>query len=218
MELFFGKTHNRSERAKQVEVLVPALNNKKIRYELLKRFGIDKLESDEARIFHFVWVLRDMYTFEREELKNETDWDSFINRWREILCLGEWALNKKLWIAEMGKNKVQGILHPCQKTYGWTEKNLKEKLIPQNQIQKLVEKRKVINTECDCFIQTTKRLIVIECKDSTSIKKEQKDRQKELILSLEKLFRRKLGVIYLELTNKRGTGDWTWEEINNYRK
>jgi hypothetical protein len=57
-----------------------------------------------------------------------------------------------------------------------------------------------MNTECDCFIQTPERLVVIECKDQTSFNDEQRTRQKELLACIERLLPRPERLLYVELS------------------
>ena len=211
---YFTRAENRSERAKQADILVPALDNKEIRYELLKRHGIEKGESDKAQVLHFVWVLRDQFYADRELNKDENVWDSLIKKWVRILKLDSWAQDRKYWTAEIGKKNRLGIVHPCQKSIGWTKVNPRLKGMNDKKIDALIQKRKMMNTETDCFIQTSKRLIIIECKDKTYPKEEQRVRQRQLIQSLKVLLPREHEPIYIELTNnKRKPKDWTWTKI-----
>lgn len=163
---------------------------------------------------HFAWVLRDAFSAERDSI-NEDNWEIFINKWVKVLNLEEWAKDLKWWTAKIGKKKTLGIVHPCQKTIGWTETNLKNKTKDIVKINTLIQKRMVMNTECDCFIQTPKRLMIIECKDKTNPKKEQQERHKELIEAFKILLPRENKTIYIELTNEE-TGEWNWIKINEF--
>lgn len=71
-----------------------------------------------------------------------------------------------------------------------------------------------MNTECDCFIQTSKRLIIIECKDKTDLKKEQRERHTDLLIAFEKLLPRENKPVYIELTNNQN--QWNWDTIKDY--
>jgi hypothetical protein len=64
IECQYFEEENRSERALQARILVPALNDPEIRYHLISRINlpensseITRAESDSAIIWHFVWVL-----------------------------------------------------------------------------------------------------------------------------------------------------------------
>ncbi len=85
----------------------------------------------------------------------------------------------------------------------------------------LIELRKVMNTEGDCFIQTPKRLIVIECKDKTDFKSEQINRQKALAQCLMRLFPRPEPLIYVEISSSqagtRPNHHWTWKMAEEYQ-
>lgn len=69
----FTFKENRSERALQAHLLVPALAHVAARHDLLSRLPtspnspIDLEESKAASVMHFVWVLRDMFSSEREQ-------------------------------------------------------------------------------------------------------------------------------------------------------
>ena len=216
MEYFTFK-QNRSERAKQAEILVPALRDKKIRFKLLSKFDLDKTESDNAQVFHFVWILRDAFYSERKEIMKTGDWNLFIARWVKILNLENWAHDQKWWADHIGKDKKYNIVHPCHRKIGWTEINLSKKTNNLECKQSLIQKRKIMNTECDCFIQTSNRLVIIECKDKTGFLKEQQERHDSLIKALSILLPRKKDPIYLEISNelRKDSKGWTWNEIEN---
>lgn len=95
------------------------------------------------------------------------------------------------------------------------QKDIRYKLLAPYRICR----RKLMNTECDCFIQTPKRLIIIECKDKMNLGSEQRNRHTKLIRSLRILLPRSEEPLYIELSNKKRKGtDWTWEDIEKLKK
>lgn len=142
-----------------------------------------------------------------------------IYRWVEILNLPpEWATNPIIWKSEIGRKRQLGVVHPCQKKLGWTESNLRSKGLSKDQIELLIETRKIINTECDCLIQTPNRIIIVECKDKTNPKSEQRKRHEKLKNALKRLLKRDNEPVYIELTNDKSNDGWNWEDINNLAK
>jgi hypothetical protein len=87
----------------------------------------------------------------------------------------------------------------------------------EDRIDELIAARQVMDTECDCLIQTPSRLIVIECKDKTGFHKEQRDRQKQLFECLKRLLPRDRDLLYIELSPKPSENPdtiiWTWAQI-----
>jgi len=81
----------------------------------------------------------------------------------------------------------------------------------------LITARKLMNTECDCLIQTDNRLIVVECKDKTTFLQEQHDRQHGLFESMELLLRRPKPLVYVEISSEpagtRPNQWWSWAEL-----
>lgn len=227
----FGK--NRSERALQVELLVPVLFNKTTRWEVLSKIVDDmsREESDAACVMHFVWVLRDSFYYAREKAKKDKSWKKLITEWVKILDLPEWALDVDWWRHPDGEYKGDKnyVVHPCANRNGWTEKSIEKRVrelpiypVPSNYMTVLIRARQVMNTECDCFIQTPERLIVIECKDKTSFRTEQIKRQKELLPCLKRLFDLKKEVEYVEVSREdrsAKTENWLpWDMISEFVK
>lgn len=220
---FFSFQQNRSERAKQVQLLVPALANPKTRQILLQRHKIDKPESDQAEVFHFVWILRDHFTYERDLKVKEspTGWPEFFQKWTGILALPPGVANEHpWWMDHQGKDQQPRIIHPCSQKLGWTDTGLEGK--GDTKVHPLLQDaRKVMNTECDCFIQTPQRLIVIECKDKTGFTSEQLRRQKLLRQALHRLFDRPTAPLALFIANRvpdEKYPGWSWSEIQNVLK
>jgi hypothetical protein len=92
--------------------------------------------------------------------------------------------------------------------------------LSQDQIDVLCEARRVLNTECDCIIQTSQRIIVVECKDKTEFDAEQTQRQRSrLIPALRRLLRRPEPAVYLELSAKQAGSDtnnpWSWSLLTD---
>jgi len=235
-EYFTFGDANRSERAKQVDLLVPALGWAEVRERLLRLVptgdepGIDAEESAQARVWHFVWVLRDSFTADRDACSRK-DWDRLRQRWCAILALPEWADEPGWWRHPEGSYRKSGepepdpgfMVHPCHRTIGWTEKGLKARAekfdltIDKTISDTLIRARQVMNTECDCFIQTPKRLIVVECKDKSAFESQQAKRQIELCACLQRLLPRPLELQYIELagneTSHRVRQVWNWEDL-----
>lgn len=212
---YFTAIENRSERSKQTDLLAPVLRNPDTRFSLLKNYVQNRSESDDAIIFHYVWVLRDQFYSDRNDCKDgRISEKELIDRWVEILNLNpEWASKHNVWKSKIGKSKKLGIVHPCQKSIGWTKPHLKSKNFNNDEIEQLENARMVMNTECDCFIQTPARLIIVECKDKTDPKKEQRSRHSKLINAIQRLLKRDNDPIYIELTNEKSNNGWTWHEI-----
>jgi len=228
----FDFNMNRSERALQVACLVPALSDKRLRWDLLSSIKVQEGnpitadESDQAKVMHFVFVLRDSFTGERDCTNMPKKWNVLRKRWCEILDLPEWGEEAVWWRHPNGEYKgdTDYMVHPCSRQIGWRDDAVKRRAktfnvpIPsKDDIHTLVTARKVMNTECDCFIQTPKRLIVVECKDKTSFKKEQGARQKMLYQCLERLYVRPEPLIYVALSDKypRTCPNhwWSWDML-----
>ena len=232
---------NKSERAKQVKLLVPALKNPKIREQLFSNIILENhISSNEiikSSVMHFVWVLRDTFTYERDKIyKNTNEQDriinakNFIDRWGKILNLSMNELNINLWKNPKGEYKgiKDFIVNPCQKI-GWIEKTIRERIInfklsfgdqEEYLINELIKNRRIMNTECDCLLQTPNNLIIIECKDNTNFNSEQKKRQSDLIECLQRLFNKK--VLYIEVCNEgqhtKNANYITWDYIKKLLK
>jgi len=221
---------NRSERAIQTRYLVPVLANPATRYELLAslqplEIPIHNEESDQADTLHFVWVLRDSFTTERDAAATLILKTQLITRWCGILELPHWATDIGWWRHPSGSyhRDREYIVHPCSRQIGWTEPAINQRLRDQpalarspDAIATLIRARRTMNTECDCIIQTPIRIIVVECKDKTSFVKEQKVRQQALHVCLERLIPRPQPVISVELSNRpHSTGGltWSWSQV-----
>lgn len=230
---WFNMDRNRSERAFQAEWLVPALRDCSARWRLLSQIeDVSKSESDGAIAMHFVWVLRDAFSFERDAIAScpdakESDWSDLIRRWVEILDLPSWAKDPSYWIHPEGFRRDSNyVVHPVNKALGWTTNGLKYRYshlrppVSEDQATPvLVDARMVLNTECDCFIQSDQRLIVIECKDKTGFTSEQRKRQRELVCCLERLFPRDGPVRHVEVANTKSRKPidlaMTWETVQD---
>jgi hypothetical protein len=230
--LYFTSEENRSERAKQAMCLVPALADPDTRYQMMRVIDFDsgtkisRKESDDARIMHFVWVLRDRFSYDRKHAEEEGSWTSLRSDWARILGLPIWVRESRWWCHPSGsyKGDHEYVVHPCSRTVGWSRRALLDRVDKfgldsrsGDRIDELVMARQVMNTECDCFVQTPKRLVVIECKDKTTFLKEQRTRQKKLFECLERLLPREEPLLYVELSSdlpEGGNGtSWTWTQI-----
>jgi hypothetical protein len=224
----FGFDQNRSERALQTELLAPVLRNPDARWNLLKSLeDFSREESDAAVPMHFVWVLRDTFSFEREAATATKRWGDLIERWVTILGLPSWANDLFYWRHPAGHSgDPDYVVHPTQKRLGWTKEGLDlrySQMFPSMPIEDvapvLTGGRRVLNTECDCFIQTNRRLIVIECKDKTGFSTEQRERQKLLFQCLEKLLPKTLNLAYVEVaaSHKNSPADlaFTWDDARD---
>jgi hypothetical protein len=202
----FTFEQNRSERALQVELLVPVLRKAESRVTLLTTIkGVDEVEAQAATAMHFVWVLRDQFTHERDEAAKSKAWSSLVTRWVQILGLPEWAQDHRWWRHPDGYKGDPGyIVHPNQNTLGWTQKALRLRgtgwsVPPMDEVIKaLVRARRVMNTECDAFVQTPRRLVLIECKDETGFTTEQQSRQQALAKALSRLLPRPEPPVFVE--------------------
>ena len=221
----FSFRQNRSERALQIELLAPALADKSKRGALLtllkptRSVAIAEEEGDAASAMHFVWVLRDAFYAEREvAVSNAKNGDihaipALRQRWCEILGLDAWATDADYWSRNTGNSKLPRDFpfHPCHRSVGWTKPALADHLTGEKadpaRIDKLIECRKAMNTECDCLVQTPKRLIVFECKGETSYLTEQRERQRRLFKAMTILLRRELPLLYVELSWHHKSGD-----------
>lgn len=234
MESYFTLNENRSERALQAAILVPALQDQNKRFLLLNKIEtnrgeqISKKESDEAQVMHFVWVLRDSFYAFREASRRNKNWKQLRSKWCEILSLPEGLLQPEWWQHPDGsfEGDPEFIVHPCNREIGWTDAAIRARIkryglkVHANfDVNIMINARKVMNTECDCLIQTSNRLIVIECKDKTEFREEQQSRQQKLFLSLSKLLPRPLPLEYVEIAaipeKSRERQFWSWESIKS---
>lgn len=235
----FSLEVNRSERAKQVDLLAPLLWNPKSRQELLLSLNEkdDKLNSKDpileeealnAKAFHFVWILRDSFFYEREKCAENMEWDGLRERWHKVLGLGNWALEPGWWRHPKGSynNDTGYIVHPCNRAIGWTQQGIKERInffekeLKPEKINELVHARQIMNTECDCFIQTPRRFIVIECKDKTGFTSKQRVRQKNLFDCIKRLMEKNSELIYVEISSRNSSSTtmwWSWDELKKIR-
>lgn len=217
---------SRSERALQTELLAPALRNSDVRWDFLKRLdSFSREESDTARPMHFVWVLRDMFSFEREAAAEIKGWPALVERWSTILDLPSWANDLVYWRHPDGyADDPDYVVHPTQKQLGWTKGGLAlrySRMSPSIPIEDaapvLTGTRRILNTECDCLIQTDRRLIVIECKDNTNFSTEQRERQRGLFKCLERLLQRPEKLAYVEVASSHSDSPAdlaiTWDDI-----
>ncbi|MBM3130024.1 MAG: hypothetical protein FJ009_15555 [Chloroflexi bacterium] len=229
----FTFEQNRSERAIQAELLVSALAAKDTRRKLLAAiqtpagFPIDANESDAASVMHFVWVLRDTFFAEREEAAKNKRWTTLRGKWQTILGLQEWASEPGWWRHPDGSynNDVDYVVHPCNREIGWTEHSITKRIrkfgldAGEDRMARLVESRKIMNTECDCLIQTPNRIIVVECKDKTDFIPEQETRQRRLFECLERLLVRPQKLLYVEISSQplksRPNQFWSWDMLRH---
>lgn len=232
MHDYFTFEQNRSERALQVAYLVPAMANNLMRRDLLSKIRVGEAaritfdEAAQAVVMHFVWVLRDLFSAEREGAEQTGDWAALLEKWCRILGLPEWARDSKWWRHPSGSHKGDPdyVVHPCSRDIGWTEQAILERAKRfaletegKIRIQTLVSARKIMNTECDCFIQTPGRLIVIECKDKTGFLSEQEDRQSQLFRCLERALPRSNSLVFVEISSQpiesRPNQPWSWDML-----
>jgi len=227
---FFTWEQNRSERARQVQTLVPILNDLNHRYALLNalqtRNAMGREESDKARVMHFVWPLRDAFTFERDKAEETNTWTALRENWIRILGL-KCAMHPDWWRHPEGhyKRNRDYIVHPCHRSIGWTADALADRVtefglqdVSKERRAELINARQVMNTECDCLIQTLQRFIVIECKDKTPFSTKQRDRQREMFECLLRLLpRHSSELIYVELSAKPSVSNsgsfWSWQQL-----
>lgn len=201
-------------------LLVPALAQSSHRRALLAAIPtagappIQPSEADAATVLHFVWVLRDAFSWERTQATNT---QHLIDRWVDILDLPSWARSPVWWHHPTDPGR---IVHPCQPKLGWTKPSIahRHSSAPgapnlSTTTAVLHQGRQTMNTECDALIQTPERLIIVECKDHTSFKREQRARQQRLGAALARLLPRPHPVVYLDVA-PRGT-PWTWATLAN---
>jgi hypothetical protein len=229
---YFTDAHNRSERAKQVMLLAPALADSGSRFRLLASIHtadappISREESDSSRIMHFVWVLRDTFTFERDEAARVRGWAPFRERWANLMALPTWANEAPWWRHPSGsyRGDEEYAVHPCHRDIGWTSRAIRTRIrnfglgaIQEEMIAILSYARQVMNTECDCLIQTPHRLVIIECKDKTGFSTEQRDRQLALSSALARLLQRIHPTIHIDLSTDLSDSDlankWSWQDV-----
>ncbi|MCY3020146.1 MAG: hypothetical protein NTW87_14105 [Planctomycetota bacterium] len=246
----FEFEQNRSERALQTALLAPALADQTTRARLLTGLQITDgspitgEESGAATVMHFVWVLRDSFHAEREACVKTRHWSVLRERWVHILtpaltdCSAatghepyvRWATEAGWWRHPAGEynGDEEYIVHPCHRTIGWTRDGIGRRIRKfglqddGSRTSALVAARKVMNTECDCFIQTPQRLIVIECTDKTEFSHEQRSRQQRLFGCLQRLLPRREPPIYVELSKRRpeaGNVPWlSWRDVEGTPK
>lgn len=184
--------------------------------------GVDEGEAQKATAIHFVWVLRDQFYNEREQAAKDASWATLIARWVELFELPDWALDHRWWRHPKGtyNNDPNFVVSPV---LGWTETAIKTRgkgwIKPplDDVVRSLTWARRVMNTELDALVQTPRRLILIECKDKTDFKSEQRRRQQELATVLERLLPRPEPIVFVEVSrreSKRSTAvQWTWGEV-----
>jgi len=237
----FDFAHNRSERALQAELLVPALADPAHRARLLTGLDVgnaDPITPDEAQAataMHFVWVLRDAFSWEQKQAKTTLAWHPLVERWATILGLPAWGRTPEWWRHPEGsyKGDPDFAVHPCQPGVGWTTSDKPGKggiarrvaafdlaPAPDRAVDVLVAARKVMNTESDCFVQTPSRLIIIECKDKTGFSTEQRSRQQRLGACLTRLLPRPNPPIFVDVarTSKGIQSVWKWADLEALRE
>jgi hypothetical protein len=139
--------------------------------------------------------------------------------------LPQWARDLEWWRHPSGyRGDPDFVVHPTHKDLGWTRRGLADRAqhlrlsrpIPEV-APVLTSKRRILNTECDCLIQTPMRLIVVECKDKTGFSSEQRERQGHLFGCLERLLPRPQPVAYVEVASAHARSPaaltLTWEQI-----
>lgn len=216
MSRVFDETANRSERALQTRLLVPALDDRAARFELLSSLAtggadaISRVESDAADVWHFVWVLRDLFSADRSAAAQPLGWTGLRSRWRNVLGLPEWAEEHGWWRHPCGiyRSDPDFVVHPCHRLIGWTEAAIRTRAArmeldhdEDDAVTVLVRARQAMNTECDCFVQTPERLIVIECKDKTDFVANQTSRQHAMIKCLERALPLPRPPVYVEVSS-----------------
>ena len=225
----FGFDQNRSERALQAHLLAPTLASTRCRVALLTGLDtngdpvITEAEASSATAMHFVWVLRDAFTSDRDATSKSRDWEEFVQRWCAILDLPRWAHDLRWWRHPNGSYKGDDdfVVHPCHRTIGWTRPGIHKRVEQlglgqptEADLAVLEQARKVLNTESDCFVQTPQRLIIVECKDKTGFSTEQRERQQQLGDALVRLLARPMGVLHVEVAPTGKTPNrWTWPQL-----
>lgn len=206
---------NRSERAKQTRLLAPVLASHEGRRQFFEQVSghlTDPITNEEAadpQVIHFAWPLRDLFTHERDNAGSQLppEWERLRRRWVLLLELPPAAADGAFWRHPAGsfKGDPDFVVHPCNRTIGWTLARLRAITSDTTLIHALVEARQVMNTEADCLIDTGQRLIFIECKDKTPFIPLQAERQRRLGRACTRAWNRPHDPVHIEVGSAAGT-------------
>jgi len=183
---------NRAERAQQVRLLAPLLADPEGRLWILERLGCP-CTVDEARAaepFHFVFPLRDLFTFDYNQCRSDPKLESgLIVYYNDLFGLSA-EFGADFGADTIWRTHPDGpIRHPAAPgRKGWHLDFLTHYL-PPHQVERLMRIRQLLDTEADAMLLLPRHVATIECKYQSSLRREQYERQ----MGLGELLGKRLG-------------------------
>jgi len=167
---------NRAERALQVRLLVPLLDQPKGRKWFLERLQCPctRDEARAAQVFHLCFPLRDIFTADYHQCRGDRHLeDQFIATYNRLFGLPEdWGM-QEIWRTAPGGE----IRHPAAGgRAGWYDDFLRERILDQKHYTQVRNVRRMLGTEADVFLLTTRHVILVECRYQGEVDAEQYER------------------------------------------
>lgn len=169
---------NRAERSRQVRWLAPLLDRPVGRAWFLERLDYPGTtdEAREAEVFHLCFPLRDVLTADYYQCRGT--WhleDQFIAYYNRLFGLPDDFGVQEVWRTAPGGE----IRHPAAGGQaGWYDRFLQERISDQTLYNKARDVRRMLGTEADVLLLTTRYVILVECKYRTEPSTEQYERHR----------------------------------------
>jgi hypothetical protein len=159
----FSWNINRAERAQQVQFLVPLLANPEGRAWFLERLSCPCI-SEEARVaqpFHFVFPLRDLFSFEYDQCRGNPELEAaFIARYNQRFGLAAGFGIDTIWRTQPG-GPIRHVAAPGRQ--GWHRAFLSQ-YVSDEEVGHLMTIRQWLDTEADAILLLSGHVVTIECK------------------------------------------------------
>jgi hypothetical protein len=169
---------NRAERSRQVRWLAPLLDRPEGRVWFLERLAYPGTPDDAqtAQVFHLCFPLRDIFTADYYQCRGKPQLeDQFIVYYNRLFDLPE-----DFGVSEIWRTAPEGeIRHPgAPGRAGWYEQFLKERIPDRRLYSKARDVRRMLGTEADVLLVTTRYVVLVECKFKSEPSTEQYERHR----------------------------------------
>jgi hypothetical protein len=169
---------NRAERSRQVRWLAPLLDRSEGCVWVLEKLAYPGT-ADEARaaqVFHLCFPLRDVFTADYYQCRGKPDLEEqFIAYYNQLFDLPEHFGIQEVWRTAPGG----AIRHPgAGGRAGWYDRFLQERIPDRVLYNKARDARRMLGTEADVLLLTTRYVVLVECKYRSEPSTEQYERHR----------------------------------------
>ena len=167
---------NRAERSYQARWLVPLLDRAEGRIWFLDQLASPCVQGEAraARVFHLCFPLKDIFSddFDRCRGKPQLE-DEFIAYYNQLFDLPPSFGVHEVWRTAPDDQ----IRHPAAGgKAGWYEAFLKERIPDREFYNKARNARRMLGTEADVLLLTSRHVVLVECKYRGEVSTEQYER------------------------------------------